>query len=137
MNPTSLLGLVLANALALVLRASVSAAPAAQRDTNICTLKLLVVNFDPVLTNHGGVRLRQHLKWNDPRPMTTNLMRYIREASGGFARYQLVEWIDVNAFPQKRDLFRYDEESFLAMWKDADPEIPVLKEAKVEYAKLQ
>jgi eukaryotic-like serine/threonine-protein kinase len=28
-------------------------------------------------------------------------------------------------------------QDFLAMWKDADPEIPVLKEAKVEYAKLQ
>jgi eukaryotic-like serine/threonine-protein kinase len=28
-------------------------------------------------------------------------------------------------------------QDFLAMWKDADPEIAVLKEAKVEYAKLQ
>jgi hypothetical protein len=28
-------------------------------------------------------------------------------------------------------------QDFLTMWKDADPEIPVLKEAKVEYAKLQ
>jgi len=26
---------------------------------------------------------------------------------------------------------------FLALWKDADPDIPILKEAKVEYAKLQ
>jgi eukaryotic-like serine/threonine-protein kinase len=26
---------------------------------------------------------------------------------------------------------------FLTLWKDADPEIPILKEAKVEYAKLQ
>jgi eukaryotic-like serine/threonine-protein kinase len=26
---------------------------------------------------------------------------------------------------------------FLALWKDADPEIPILKEAKTEYAKLQ
>ena len=26
---------------------------------------------------------------------------------------------------------------FLALWKDADPDIPVLKQAKVEYAKLQ
>jgi eukaryotic-like serine/threonine-protein kinase len=26
---------------------------------------------------------------------------------------------------------------FLALWKDADPDIPVLKEAKAEYAKLQ
>ncbi len=26
---------------------------------------------------------------------------------------------------------------FLALWKNADPDIPVLKEAKAEYAKLQ
>jgi tetratricopeptide (TPR) repeat protein len=28
-------------------------------------------------------------------------------------------------------------ESFLTLWKDADPDIPILKEAKAEYAKLQ
>jgi hypothetical protein len=28
-------------------------------------------------------------------------------------------------------------EDFLALWKDADPDIPILKEAKAEYAKLQ
>jgi hypothetical protein len=26
---------------------------------------------------------------------------------------------------------------FLTLWKDDDPDIPILKEAKVEYAKLQ
>jgi hypothetical protein len=26
---------------------------------------------------------------------------------------------------------------FLALWKDADPDIPILKKAKAEYAKLQ
>ena len=28
-------------------------------------------------------------------------------------------------------------QDFLALWKDADPDIPILKEAKGEYAKLQ
>ena len=28
-------------------------------------------------------------------------------------------------------------QDFLAFWKDADPDIPILKEAKTEYAKLQ
>jgi len=28
-------------------------------------------------------------------------------------------------------------QGFLALWKDADPDIPILKEAKAEYAKLQ
>jgi hypothetical protein len=26
---------------------------------------------------------------------------------------------------------------FLTLWKDADPDIPILKQAKTEYAKLQ
>jgi hypothetical protein len=26
---------------------------------------------------------------------------------------------------------------FLALWKDADPDIPIFKQAKAEYAKLQ
>ena len=29
-----------------------------------------------------------------------------------------------------------DHEAFLALWKDADPDIPILRAAKAEYAKL-
>ena len=32
---------------------------------------------------------------------------------------------------------RAEFQDFLTLWKDADPEIPVLKQAKAEYAKLQ
>ena len=28
-------------------------------------------------------------------------------------------------------------EDFLTLWKDADPDVPILKQAKAEYAKLQ
>ena len=28
-------------------------------------------------------------------------------------------------------------QDFLTLWKDGDPDIPILKEAKAEYAKLQ
>jgi hypothetical protein len=84
--------------------------------TNVCTVRILVINYDPILTN--GVRLSRHMKWNDPRPMTTNLMRYLGECSGGYARYQLVDFIDINSFPEKRDGFRYTEQTFLEMWKD-------------------
>ena len=28
-------------------------------------------------------------------------------------------------------------QDFLALWQDADPDIPILKQAKAEYAKLQ
>jgi hypothetical protein len=32
---------------------------------------------------------------------------------------------------------RTEYQNCLAVWKDADPDIPILKEAKAEYAKLQ
>ena len=32
---------------------------------------------------------------------------------------------------------RAGHQDFLTLWKDADPDIPILKEAKAEYAKLQ
>jgi Tfp pilus assembly protein PilF len=31
---------------------------------------------------------------------------------------------------------RKSYQDFLALWKDADPDIPILREAKAEYAKL-
>jgi tetratricopeptide (TPR) repeat protein len=37
--------------------------------------------------------------------------------------------------PRVRALAAYKD--FLALWKDADPDIPILKQAKAEYAKLQ
>jgi hypothetical protein len=111
---------LLAVALSQAVAAESKALSSPRRDTDSRTIKLIVINYDPVLRQNGGVRLREFMKWNDPRPMTTNLLRYLRETSGGFARYQLVEWIDVDAFPVKRDGFRYDETSFLAMWKGRD-----------------
>jgi hypothetical protein len=39
--------------------------------------------------------------------------------------------------PTPRAKARAAYQDFFALWKDADPDIPILKEAKAEYAKLQ
>ena len=36
-----------------------------------------------------------------------------------------------------RDQLNKGVAAFLTLWKDADPDIPILKQAKEEYAKLQ
>jgi hypothetical protein len=43
------------------------------------------------------------------------------------------------AYVMKGDTFKAKSayEDFLTLWKDADPDIPILKQAKAEYAKLQ
>src|SRR5713101_4059441 len=66
------------------------------------TINIIVVSYDPLLREHDNLHLHRYMKWNDPRPMTTNLVRYIREASRGYANYRIVDFIDVDAFPVKR-----------------------------------
>jgi hypothetical protein len=53
---------------------------------------------------------------------------------GSLARLQLAR-ADVLSGDTAKAKTAYED--FLTLWKDADPEIPILKEAKAEYAKLQ
>jgi len=42
-----------------------------------------------------------------------------------------------NALQGNKAESRAAYQDFLTLWKDADPDIPILKQAKAEYAKLQ
>jgi hypothetical protein len=42
-----------------------------------------------------------------------------------------------HALAGEKDKSRTAYQDFLGIWKNADPDIPVLREAKAEYAKLQ
>jgi len=53
---------------------------------------------------------------------------------GSLARLQLGRAYAISGDTAKAKASYQD---FLALWKDADPDIPILKEAKAEYAKLQ
>src|SRR5687768_17375687 len=98
-------------AVASLLLALSSATPA----SNQCLVRVVVVNYDPILKEHGGLRLSRYMKWNDPRTITTNLVRHLAEVSAGFAKYEIVDFIDFDAFPEKRDGFCYTESSYLQM----------------------
>ena len=39
--------------------------------------------------------------------------------------------------PAAREKARAAYQNFLTLWKDADPDIPIYKQAKAEYAKLR
>jgi eukaryotic-like serine/threonine-protein kinase len=45
--------------------------------------------------------------------------------------------LDAAGNPVARDRARAAYQNFLALWKDADPDVPIYKQAKAEYAKLQ
>ena len=45
--------------------------------------------------------------------------------------------LEAQTDPAARDKARTAYQNFLTLWTDADPDIPIYKEAKAEYAKLQ
>jgi Flp pilus assembly protein TadD len=71
------------------------------------------VEFEKILDHRG-------LLWNCATGVLSRL---------GLARAYAVQGDNAKAQAAYQD--------FLALWKDADPDIPILKEAKAEYAKLQ
>jgi hypothetical protein len=64
---------------------------------------------------------------------------YALEAGTGGTAVPAVSATGGTAVPQQaaRAKARAAYQDFLTLWKDADPNIPILKEAKAEYAKLQ
>jgi len=53
---------------------------------------------------------------------------------GSLARLQLGRAYSMAGDPGKA---KAAYQQFFSIWKDADPDVPILKEAKAEYAKLQ
>ena len=61
-------------------------------------------------------------------------MAHLGIARGNAREAKTSQGADADA-ARARALAAYQD--FLTLWKDADPGIPILKEAKAEYAKLQ
>jgi len=53
--------------------------------------------------------------------------------TGALARLQMARAEDLSG---NRDAARKHYQDFFALWKDADPDLPILKQAKAEYARL-
>ena len=81
-----------------------------------------------LMLRNGGAAAGEFQKFLDHRGIVVNF------PLGALARLGLAR-----AYALSRDTARSRKayEDFFALWKDADPDIPILKEAKTEYAKLQ
>jgi len=81
------------------------------------------------LMQHNGKAAALEFQKIIDHPRTMSEVRAGRVARLGLARAYALQGDTSNA----RGLYQ----DFLALWKDADPDIPILKQAKAEYAKLQ
>ncbi|MDQ7780673.1 MAG: CRTAC1 family protein [Planctomycetota bacterium] len=79
--------------------------------------RVLVINFDPIIKSEGNTRLHQACGWNDPKKLTETCIGTLSDCSDGHVQCVLVDWIDVDAFPVKKDRFRYTEDSYMKCFR--------------------
>lgn len=85
----------------------------ATEPAQITQSKVLVIVFDPVMDKATGLTLSQQQKWYRPADLITGFMADLLQVSGGMARYQIVQRVDVDEFPAKTDGFRYTPQTYL------------------------
>jgi hypothetical protein len=80
-------------------------------------VKVLVLNYDPIVKAREGKRLHEVGKWNAPRTLANGYQSDIEECSGGRVKFEVVEWRDVDEYPAKKDGYVYPEDVYLECMK--------------------
>ncbi len=89
-------------------------------------VKVLALNFDPIIPSEGKKRLHEVCKWTDPHTLAEGYIADIRKSSHGLVNYKIVEWKDVDTFHTKIDGFTYSAEQYMEChrtgkgWHDPD-----------------
>jgi hypothetical protein len=124
--------------------ATISGAPATARflwrvKSTLASIQMRILRGEAYLVAGGGgaaaaefQKILDHsgIVWN----CWTGALAHLGVARANALQSRTSQGADADA-ARVRALAAYKD--FLALWKEADPDIPILKEAKVEYAKLQ
>jgi hypothetical protein len=88
--------------------------------TQVTVSRVLVLVYDPVM-DQAGRRLSETQNWGRVEELAAGFMGDILKCSGGLARYQIVQRIDVNEFPVKTDGFRYTPQTYMDVLRGVTP----------------
>ena len=93
----------------------------ATEPAKITQSKVLVIVYDPVMDQTTGTTLSQQQSWYRTSDLITSFMLDMIQISGGMARYQIVQRVDLNEFPAKTDGFRYTPQEYMNVLRGAVP----------------
>jgi len=82
------------------------------------TKKVMVINFNPIIENQGNRRLTEVLSWNNPQNLTNQYIIDVKQTSGNYVNYYVVDWQDIDDFPQLADGFDYTDTSWFNCWNN-------------------
>lgn len=78
--------------------------------------KVLLLIFNPIIESQGNKRLTQLYGWNNPDSLAGLYIQDIKEVSGNFVNYNIVERMEVDAFTTYTDGYSLDDATYLSCW---------------------
>ena len=75
--------------------------------------KVLMIVHNPTVPSEGGKRLTQLFGWHDPEKLANDYIADLKNVSGGYLNYQIVDRIDADLFPPKVDGFTYTADEYV------------------------
>jgi hypothetical protein len=86
--------------------------------------KVLMIVHDPLVESESNRRLTEVFNWHKPAKLAEGYISDLKQCSGGYLNYEIVDRIDADWYPPKEDGFRYTDETYLAAWKARKPHKP-------------
>ena len=63
------------------------------------TVKVAVLNYEPIMENRGSVPYWQACGWTDPRSFITMITEGVRKATDNVIMMEVVHWTNVDMYP--------------------------------------
>lgn len=76
-------------------------------------VRLLVIIYNQVLENYGGVKVSQYFNWNDPDVLTNQLVADSLVFTHGTVKYEVVERIERDEWPLHTNGQRYNDDLYV------------------------
>ena len=83
------------------------------KDNPPLDIRVLVLNYDPLVPDEGHRKLSEVFKWANPAKLATTYKEAMEYASGGYLRYHIVEWRNLNEIYFQEDGKKYTIQEYV------------------------
>ncbi|MFM7319033.1 MAG: LamG-like jellyroll fold domain-containing protein, partial [bacterium] len=77
------------------------------------TIKIMVINFDPVVPSEGNKLMHEVFNWMSPQDIAVRYQSSMEKASGGAIKFDIVKWNNINEIPVFEDGFQYTPDQYV------------------------
>jgi hypothetical protein len=85
----------------------------ASADNQRQTVRVMVINFDPLVPSEGNKLMHEVFNWMSPQDLAVRYQASMEKSSGGAVKFDIVKWNNLNEIPVFEDGFQYTPDQYV------------------------